>query len=450
MTPNTRETILIVDDLLDNRNLLSRILQNDGYQVEMAEDGAEAIRVALETLPDLILLDMSMPVMDGIETCQRLKKDKRTRDIPVIFISALGDIDNKVKAFDAGGVDYILKPFEIEEIQARLNAHLAILRLRLQLQATNRELATRLAELSQSQELLHERERKLAAFINAMPNLSFVYDQEGHYLEILTSQTDLLVANVEEMKGRRISDLTPPQEAKLMLDTIHRAIETGETQVIEYKVPVLAGGEHWFEGRVALMEKDDAGQSKVVFIATEISERVALYQEVQKLAIHDPLTGCLNRRHFLTLAGREWEHATRYQRPLSLLMIDVDFFKKFNDRYGHPVGDQILCALVNHCETQLRQVDVFSRYGGEEFIILMPETNLEDALQAGERIRAEIENLTAQTSAGKLSLTISVGVAGFAAGQPNPPTIDELILLADQGLYAAKAAGRNCVKTSKN
>jgi diguanylate cyclase (GGDEF)-like protein/PAS domain S-box-containing protein len=414
----------------------------------MAENGVEAILIAQEILPDLILLDVSMPVMDGIEACRLLKKDERTHEIPIIFISALDEIDKKVNAFDAGSVDYIVKPFDVEEIQARLNTHLSILRLRRQLQATNRQLADRLEELTRSQQLLQERERKLDAFVNAMPNLSFICDQEGRYLEILTNETSLLSASVEEMKGRLINELLPPEEAKLMMDAVHQAIETGETQVIEYKIPVLSGGEHWFEGRFALMEKDDAGQSKVVFIATEISERVRLYQEIQQLAIHDSLTGCFNRRHFLTLASQELEHALRYKRPLSLLMLDIDHFKQFNDQYGHPIGDHVLCALVNMCQSQLRHVDIICRYGGEEFLILLPETTVHDAMQLAERLRSEIARMKTDTPVGQLSLTVSIGVAGFDMESSLPPTIDDLIKNADKALYTAKADGRNCIRVS--
>jgi two-component system cell cycle response regulator len=446
MVDKILETILVVDDAPENRTLLSRILSKDGYSVRTANNGAEAIQTALESPPDLILLDISMPVMDGIDACAQLKLDERTRDIPVIFISAMDDIENKMNAFGAGGVDYILKPFNIKEIRARLNTHLGILRLRTQLQAANLELAERLEELTRSQQLLHERERKLDAFVKAMPNLSFIYDQDGRYLEILANETNLLRALPEDMKGRLLSDLMPPQEAKLMLDAIHRAIETGQTQVVEYKIAVLAGDEHWFEGRIALMEKDDAGQSKVVFIAVEISERVRLYQEVQRLAIHDPLTGCFNRRHFLILTSQELDRSLRYKRPLSLLMLDIDHFKDFNDSYGHPIGDQILCALVDICQSQMRNVDIVGRYGGEEFLILVPETSIEGARKMAERLRTKIEKTKVDTPAGILSLTISVGVASIETELEQEQTVDSLIKRADQAVYAAKAAGRNCVR----
>jgi diguanylate cyclase (GGDEF)-like protein len=195
-----------------------------------------------------------------------------------------------------------------------------------------------------------------------------------------------------------------------------------------------------------LMEKDDAGQSKVVFIAVEISERVRLYQEVQRLAIHDPLTGCFNRRHFLILTSQELDRSLRYKRPLSLLMLDIDHFKDFNDSYGHPIGDQILCALVDICQSQMRNVDIVGRYGGEEFLILVPETSIEGARKMAERLRTKTEKTKVDTPAGILSLTVSIGVASIETELEQEQTVDSLIERADQAVYAAKAAGRNCVR----
>jgi diguanylate cyclase (GGDEF)-like protein/PAS domain S-box-containing protein len=287
---------------------------------------------------------------------------------------------------------------------------------------------------------------KLDAFVRALPALSFIYDEEGRYLEIMTNETSLLRTDADKLKGHLIAEVMPAAVADLMLGAIQRAIETDTTQVIEYQIPVLAGGERWFEGRVALMEKDAAGHSKVVFIAIEISERVQLYHEVQRLANQDPLTACFNRRHFMSLAEQELQRAARYLRPLSLLMLDIDHFKELNDRHGHQVGDRVLCELVTLCQKELRNIDIFGRYGGEEFIILMPETVPSSGMKAAERLREKIRKMEIATGQEKLLITVSMGVAGLDPGLSPAQTLDGLIKCADQGLYAAKAAGRNCVR----
>ena len=158
MTDRAGTTILVVDDTPENVTLLSRILKLSGYDVDVADNGAQAIESAKMRPPDLILLDINMPVMDGFEACARLNADERTRGIPVIFISALDNLEDKVKAFQAGGVDYILKPFEYEEIQARVETHLMIRRLRVQLEEANQQLAARVVELPR----LNEEVQRLA------------------------------------------------------------------------------------------------------------------------------------------------------------------------------------------------------------------------------------------------------------------------------------------------
>ncbi len=439
-------SILVVDDMPENVALLSRILAKQGYTVQTADNGPQALTIAQTVSPDLILLDINMPEKDGIETCTHLKQDARTRDIPVIFISALDGIEDKIKAFQAGGVDFIPKPFDYQEVQARVETHLALLRLRVQLQAANRELTSQLGELTHSQELLRERQMKLDAFVNALPSLSFIYDEEGRYLEVMANETSLLSTDVDKLKGHLIAEMMPPHVTVLMMDAIQQAIGTGKTQVIEYQIQVLAGDERWFEGRIALMEKNAEGHSKVVFIATDITQRIQLYQEVQRLANQDPLTACFNRRHFMTLAEQELQRAIRYQHTLSLVMLDIDQFKIFNDLYGHQIGDQILCELVNLCQKKLRSIDILGRYGGEEFIILLPETVASGGLQVAERLRESIEKMERVSITKKSPLTVSMGVASLNSNNDPAQTLDMLIKRADQALYAAKSAGRNSVR----
>jgi two-component system cell cycle response regulator len=445
MTEELHGTILIVDDMPDNVNLLSRILTQQGYTIQTAGNGTQTFDRVQKSPPDLILLDINLPGMDGYEICERLKQDERTRDIPVIFISAMDNIGDKIKAFQCGGVDYILKPFDYEEVQARVRTHLDILRLRLQLQAANKELSVRLEDLTRSQDFLRQREMELDAFINALPNLAFILDDEGRYLEIMANEASLLLADSEKLKGRLIMEFMPPEVATLQMDVIHKAIDTGNTQVFEYHISVLDGVEHWFEGRVALMEKNPDGHSTVIFIAAEISERVRLYQEVQRLADQDPLTACFNRRHFMSLVETEVQRAIRYQRPLSLVMLDIDGFKKFNDHFGHQAGDQVLCALVDLCQKELRSIDVIGRYGGEEFVILLPETNEAGGLKAAERLRKQINKMEIAFGKDRLSITVSMGVASLSPDNSAVQTLDMLIKRADEGLYAAKSAGGNTV-----
>ena len=443
-------TILVVDDTPSNLTLLSRILSSRGFRILLADNGLAAIQIALETIPDIILLDINMPEMDGYETCEKLKEDNRTNHIPVIFISSLDEIEDKIRAFKVGAADYIPKPIEFEEVLARVNTHLANQLLREQLRNANSELETKVKELLISREQLQEQDGKLRAFINAIPSLSFVYDDEGRYLEILPNEPELLLANADELQGRLLKDVMPADVAKKILNAIKRAIEKNETQIVEYKIPVISGGERWFEGRIASMGKFNDGHSRVVFIAVDITERVELYQETQRLATQDPLTGCYNRRYFMSLANKELQRVARYKRPLSLMMLDIDYFKRFNDQHGHPAGDQLLCALVNLCQKILRNVDILARYGGEEFIVLMPETDEDAAFSTAERLRKEIEKLEVSAPQGSRSVTVSIGAVNYTKSGKHSLDLDDLIKYADQALYEAKKAGRNCIKFWKD
>jgi diguanylate cyclase (GGDEF)-like protein/PAS domain S-box-containing protein len=438
-----KASILIVDDAPENLKLLTRILADAGYRVTSAEDGVTAIDLAGNISPDLILLDIHMPALDGFGTIAALKKSEKTHQIPVVFISALDSVDDRISAFRSGGVDYIQKPFDVDEVLARVATHLSIHTLRAQLEQANLALADRVAALSRSQTLLREREKKLKAFIDALPNLSFVYDENGRYIEVLANESTLLSARAVDLLGRRVDETLPAEAAGVILGAIRQVIQTGKTRMVEYCIPVLSGEERWFEAHLSLMEVGPDGQARVILVAMDISERVTLFEKVQKLANLDPLTGCYNRRHFLDLAEQEFRRAQRYQRPLSMLMIDADHFKAVNDRFGHQGGDLVLSSLARVCQSNLRSVDLFGRFGGDEFIALLPETNLDQAIQAGDRLRSRIREMQLVLPPGQFDITVSIGVTGFDSEDACPELIETLINRADQALYEAKAAGRD-------
>ncbi|MGQ9481016.1 diguanylate cyclase [Chloroflexus sp.] len=309
MTSNHSPVILIVDDTPVNLLLLTQLLSAQSYDVRPVTQGTAALTAIRTIRPDLVLLDIRMPDMDGYEVYRQLKADGETAQIPVIFISALDDVEDKVRAFECGGVDYIAKPFQPLEVLARVRTHLALAQARKALEAANRELQRALT-----------REAELARI--------------------------------------------------------------------------------------------------------------------------DWLTGVYNRSHFYELARHEFAIATRYERPLTVCMLDIDHFKQINDRYGHLIGDQVLRAVAQTVAHQIRTADSIGRFGGEEFILLLPNTNLPAALTLAERLRVTIADLQVHTDRGIITATISVGVA---ERRPADTTIERLIDRADQALYAAKRQGRNCV-----
>ena len=225
MSVNTDEfiaDILIVDDKPENLRLLSEFLSNQGYQVRKAINGKLGLMAAEIVIPDLILLDINMPEIDGYEVCQKLKKEPKTSLIPVIFLSAGNQIGDKVRAFEVGGVDYITKPFQLEEVLARVKTQLKLQNLQKQLQIRNQELQQTVKVLQTTQAALAASETELRALFTAMNELIVVVDNEGKYLEITTTSTKLENTNTEEKLGKKLPEILPQKQAEILFNGIQK------------------------------------------------------------------------------------------------------------------------------------------------------------------------------------------------------------------------------------
>ncbi len=294
--------ILVIDDVKLNFQLIQSILEYPGYQTIFAQSGKEALELIGTIKPDLILLDLRMPEMDGLEVCEKIQEQPSLKEIPIIFVSASPEKQDLLEALDRGAVDYITKPFHPQELLARVKIHLSL---------------------------------------------------------------------------------------KYTRDQLAKAL-----------------------------------------------------QELEKIATTDPLTGVANRRHFFLLVDKEFARAKRYQTTFSLLMLDIDRFKKINDSYGHPFGDQAIQKMTLTVINCLRNADIFARYGGEEFIICLPQTDISEAMIVAERIRVNISNILLETQNQIITITVSIGVTSY---KQEDSSIDEVLSRADKALYKAKETGRNRV-----
>jgi diguanylate cyclase (GGDEF)-like protein len=191
--------------------------------------------------------------------------------------------------------------------------------------------------------------------------------------------------------------------------------------------------------RVNVKTLPDGGRMLVYANVTDLVEQA---ERLRELATIDGMTGLFNRRHFLSLAEIEWNRHRRYGRPLSLLMLDIDRFKSINDRFGHDAGDHVITNIAEMCRLEKRQSDVIARFGGEEFLLLLPETQLPQARQVAERLRRTVQNRDLSTTSKIIKATVSIGVAEAISSMD---TIFDLIKAADEALYTAKNSGRNCV-----
>ncbi|BBK31789.1 response regulator receiver modulated diguanylate cyclase [Stella humosa] len=291
-----KPTVLIVDDVSVNLALMSAILEGDCRTI-CTGDSARVLSLALEHQPDLILLDIMMPGLDGFEVCGMLKANPNTRDIPVIFLTSLAEEVDEERGLGLGAIDYITKPFSVPVVRARVRNHLELQR-----------------------------------------------------------QRDLL----------------------------------------------------------------------------------------ERLSSIDGLTGISNRRAFDRALEREWLRAQRHESPLSLLMIDVDLFKQFNDGYGHIAGDECLKAIARTVADQAgRAADLVARYGGEEFACILPDTCRGGAVRVAEKIRQSVLDLAIPHAFSSVSPLVTVSIGGATARPTNDLDLEELVRRADARLYESKNAGRN-------
>ena len=304
------DRILVVDDNEDNIEIINARLSSRGFQIETASNGQEALDKVRKNPPHLLLLDVMMPLMDGHEVSRRIKNDEQLPFIPIILVTARGDTQDKVEGLDAGADDYLTKPINFPELEARVRSMLRIKRLQDELDEKNREL------------------------------------------------------------------------------------ETANTKL-------------------------------------------------RQLSITDGLTELFNHRHVHELLHEEWERIRRTDDPLAVTMLDLDHFKQVNDTYGHPTGDVILYETAQILRETAREIDMVGRYGGEEFIAILPESDEEAGARFAARVRERIENHVYRDGATTVRMTVSCGVA--ASPHPGVDTPDDLIKYADEALYTAKESGRNQV-----
>ncbi len=303
--------VLLVEDDPVQANVTKKILQTTGYDVLWSQDGINAIKTVKMMKPDIILLDVILPGLDGYEVCRWLKLDENARGIPVIMLTVKKELSDKISGLQIGADDYLPKPYNELELNARIYASLRTKALQDELRTKNKQL--------------------------------------------------------EELLGK-----------------------------VEY------------------------------------------------MAITDALTGLYNRRRFHDVLSKEFERSKRYANPVSLIMLDIDHFKKVNDNYGHQTGDTVLREVGSIITASIRDIDTASRFGGEEFMVVLPNTEKENAKVGAERMRAAIAQHIFPEIEGPI--TVSIGVTGLP--DPGLANEDRLVRCADYALYRAKQNGRNRIEIS--
>jgi two-component system, cell cycle response regulator len=477
----SKRDILIVDDTPANLRLLTRILSGEGYEVRVASSGKQALRSVESKPPSLIILDIMMPEIDGYQVCQQLKAKEETCDIPVIFLSALDEVMNKVKAFELGGVDYMTKPFEPIEVVARVHNQLRLRELQLQLQEKNVELQLLLTVTQAINEasdvdtalnvILEEVCQTLGwdfgeAWIpNAeetilQSNVSW-YREDDNLVYFYHNQHLSFPFN-EGLPGRvwqsQKLEIIENFEAYYPINTSRFDRESLSLKSA-LAVPILFANKNlavlMFYSKTAKI-LDQRSQDILKAIATQLGSMIQrkqaeellkqANQELERLATFDWLTQIPNRRCFDEYLFQEWRRLAREQQSLSLILCDVDYFKLYNDHYGHQEGDDCLQQVAQALRRAVRRpADLVARYGGEEFAVILPNTEGQNAVIVAERIREEIKKLKIIHAYSNVSeyVTLSLGVSCLIPTQSYSP--EPLVSFADQALYEAKKQGRDRV-----
>ncbi len=447
--------VLVVDDTVANVKLLEARLSAEYFDVLTAYSGPEALELMEVERIDVVLLDVMMPGLDGFEVCRRIKSSPRTMHVPVVMVTALDQTADKVQGLEAGADDFLTKPVDDIALITRVK-NLA------RLKTLNDEMLLRMATGAEigalagggsgpsrpaaaASVLLVEDQVRVAERMRAIL-------AKAHEVEIEPSLQAALLRLADKAYDVLIVSLNLAEADGLRLCSQVRAIE--RTRHLPIIVVVQPGDE------ARLLRALDMGVNDYLTRPVDRNELLARartqikrkrhsdhlrdrFEETVELALTDALTGLNNRRYLETHLKALVEQARGSGRLLSLLFADVDNFKAINDTYGHDAGDNVLRELAQRFRRNIRNIDLVARVGGEEFIIVMPDTGMERALQVGERLRSAIASEPIQANAvTQLLVTTSVGIATLDGPYDSP---EGLMKRADQALYLAKRGGRNRV-----
>jgi two-component system cell cycle response regulator len=448
--------VLVVDDVPANVKLLEARLSAEYFDVTTAYSGAEALAVCERAECDIVLLDVMMPDMDGFEVCRKLKSNPATHHIPVVMVTALDQPSDRVRGLEAGADDFLTKPVTDVALVSRVRslARLKMVTDELRMRAlTSKEIGIQGPERDAVSEsgrggrilVVDDRqssyERVVATLstehtveVEADPNEALFHAAEGNYDLVIVSlglqnfDGLRLCSQVRSLERTRNTPILAVAEA----DNNQRLIRGLEIGVNDYLIRPIDKNEMLARVRTQIKKK-------------RYTER--LRDNVQasiEMAITDALTGLFNRRYMETHLTTLLEQAASRGKPLAVLILDIDYFKAINDGHGHDAGDDVLREFSLRIRKSIRNIDLACRYGGEEFVIVMPETDMAVATMVAERIRRRIasEPFAIQDGTGKLDVTISIGIAALAGVAD---TAAAVLKRADTALYRAKRDGRNRV-----
>ena len=423
-----RIKILIAEDEPVNLKLMRMMLEEIGYEVFAAKDGEEALTLMKSNIPDLVILDIMMPKINGLEVCRIIKDNRDISFTPVMIVSALDDQESKKIGMENGADEFLSKPVDKFELQTRIKTLLKIKKL--------------YDNLKSSQIFLRQ-------IIDNLPHMIFVQDENSNLVMVNKSMAESFGKTVEQCLGKKISEIydagmeKPPEKVLEFVESSNSMILEKGKRLFLSDFPFID-----IKGRKKSLQITklpiSMSESKrgVLGVTVDITKLKSIQEKLEKAnkmleiqAITDSLTGLLNHRAIYEKLEDETNRARRYNSQLSVIMMDIDDFKEVNDRWGHQMGDRVLKEISKIIKKNIREMDNAGRYGGEEFLVILPFTDINGAVTLANRIREEVSST--KYSSG-IHLTISGGISVFK---------DENTLLlvekADVNLYKAKKLGKN-------
>jgi two-component system cell cycle response regulator len=457
-----RSLILLVDDSATQAQRTRFVLEAAGYAVETCPNGAMALAAAAALPVDLILLDIYLPDLNGREVAQRLKADPILAGIPIIFVTGVfRDVEDIVLGLEQGAVDYLCKPVQDGELIARIRASLRA-------KETQRELARLARQLLTVNQVGNQLAGILDLDLLLKSVVALMFENFGYphvHLYLLKDDELVLAAAAGEnastyvLAGPRLrlagDSLAAVSARSLQLTTLGEgvsprhpfipAVRTGAAMPLRSAGVVTGVLEILSPAEWAISANDGLVLQTIADIVGVAVQNSVLYRQMEDLAMVDDLTGLLNRRTLLARLNLEWSRCQRFTHDLSLMVLDIDHFKQINDSHGHSSGDRVLQLLAQVLQRSIRQIDSVGRLGGDEFLLILPETGPEGALEVADRLSKAIDLVTLPTPmVTPVHFSVSVGIATWP--QSAASSVTQLLHHADQALYRAKAGGRHRVE----
>ncbi len=441
--------ILIVDDLAPNLHLLEVKLAAQYYDVVTAMSAVKALEIAETEKLDLILLDAMMPGMNGFEACTRLKSNPATWHIPIIMVTALEETKDRIRGLKAGADDFITKPIDDFNLMARVKS---LLRLKM---VTDQLLSHTGHSIESSRPILDQLDKRKGRVLIIDDHVRVMEKMAEPLLGMheIIFETDLKCALEQSLKNMDLVIINLTSDKFDGLRLCARMRSNAQTR----DIPILAIGNP--EEQAQLVRAYDIGINDTLMRPVERQELLARantqlrrkfyadslkedFNESLEMVVTDPLTGLGNRRYFDRSIAPLFDDLQESGTPFSIVIFDVDHFKRVNDILGHDTGDIVLQEIAARLVSNMRSIDIVSRYGGEEFVIAMPDTDQGAALLAADRIRSLVGGTSIHVDGQAFDIAVSAGVAEVYAGDK----FRDVFKRADDALYKAKHKGRNRVE----